>query len=109
LNVGYDGPLPNFAFNFDLRRYNKAYQQKRDAKKKNDSWFGADDDNEGLTETRVGQKLSDLTTRRVIVGVLMMLFCLPLFDITYYPAGDPSLLTEGGLKMVTTHTRNPKL
>ena len=29
-----------------------------------------------------------------------MLFCLPLFDINTFEAGDEALLTEGGLKMV---------
>mmetsp|Transcript_26704 Transcript_26704/g.65447 ORF Transcript_26704/g.65447 Transcript_26704/m.65447 type:complete len:926 (-) Transcript_26704:528-3305(-) len=75
----------------------KAWQMKRD---KANAKKMSDDDNDGLTETRVGQKLSDLTTRRVIVGVLMMLFCLPLFDINTYPNGDEPFLTEGGLKMI---------
>jgi hypothetical protein len=55
---------------------------------------------DGTQETRVGQRLSDLTTRRVIVGVLAMLFCLPLFDINTFEAGEEALLAEGGLKMV---------
>eukprot|EP00743_Colponemidia_sp_Colp-15_P004114 GILK01004442.1.p1 GENE.GILK01004442.1~~GILK01004442.1.p1 ORF type:complete len:836 (-),score=113.06 GILK01004442.1:537-3044(-) len=33
-----------------------------------------------MTETRVGKKLSDLTTRRVIILVLAMLFSVPAFD-----------------------------
>jgi len=33
----------------------------------------------GAPETRVGKKLSDMTTRRVIVLVLVMLFLMPLF------------------------------
>lgn len=83
----------------------KAWQMKRDAaaKKKNDLLLG-DDDNvqaaDGTQETRVGQKLSDLTTRRVIIGVLTMIFCMPLFDINTFPAGDEAVLSEGGLKMV---------
>lgn len=32
------------------------------------------------SETRVGKKLSDMTTRRVIVLVLVMLFCMPYFS-----------------------------
>lgn len=83
----------------------KAWQMKRDAAraKKNNLLRDEDedeDDNGSTQETRVGQRLSDLTTRRVIIGVLTMLFCLPLFDINTFPAGDEALLTEGGLKMV---------
>ena len=40
-----------------------------------------EDEEEEGEQSRVGQKLSDLTTRRVIVGVLAMLFTLPLFDL----------------------------
>ena len=36
------------------------------------------------TESRVGKKLSDLTTKRVIFLVLMMLLILPLFDYDFY-------------------------
>merc|ERR1719329_1526368 len=32
------------------------------------------------TETRVGKKLGDMTTRRVIILVLVMLFCMPQFN-----------------------------
>ena len=47
-----------------------------------------EDEEEEGEQSRVGQKLSDLTTRRVIVGVLAMLFILPLFDLHggYYDA-----------------------
>ena len=36
------------------------------------------------TESRVGKKLSDLTTKRVIFLVLAMLLILPLFDAEFY-------------------------
>ena len=35
-------------------------------------------------ESRVGKKLSDLTTRRVIILVLTMLFSVPLFSTNTY-------------------------
>jgi hypothetical protein len=50
----------------------KAWQMKRDKAnaKKNDLLRADDDDGggAGTQETRVGQRLSDLTTRRVIIG-----------------------------------------
>mmetsp|Transcript_3670 Transcript_3670/g.4918 ORF Transcript_3670/g.4918 Transcript_3670/m.4918 type:complete len:841 (+) Transcript_3670:546-3068(+) len=55
-------------------------------------------EDEELTESRVGQKLSDLTTRRVIIGVLLMLFILPLFDVTTFE--EEATLMDGGLEMV---------
>ena len=80
----------------------KAWQMARNranAKKLNN--LVTDDDALDATQaTRVGQRLSDLTTRRVIIGVLSMLFCLPLFDINTFPQGDEAVLSEGGLKMV---------
>mmetsp|Transcript_96705 Transcript_96705/g.278286 ORF Transcript_96705/g.278286 Transcript_96705/m.278286 type:complete len:1057 (+) Transcript_96705:274-3444(+) len=36
-------------------------------------------DQQPAAETRVGKKLSDMTTRRVIILVLVMLFCMPQF------------------------------
>ena len=35
-------------------------------------------------ESKIGRKLSDLTTKRVIVIVMMLLIILPLFDLTFY-------------------------
>mmetsp|Transcript_33782 Transcript_33782/g.40808 ORF Transcript_33782/g.40808 Transcript_33782/m.40808 type:complete len:903 (+) Transcript_33782:122-2830(+) len=49
-------------------------------------------------ESRVGKKLSDLTTRRVIIGVLLMLFIIPLFDIDYWQ--QATSLNVGGLPLV---------
>ena len=51
-------------------------------------------------ETRVGARLSDLTTRRVIVGVLALLFMLPLFDLHTYDSRTG--LEHGGLRMLHT-------
>jgi len=52
-----------------------------------------------LSNSRVGQKLGDLTTKRVIVGVLLMLFTLPLFDVTLYDVGTSTSLAAGGIDM----------
>ena len=35
-------------------------------------------------ESRVGKKLSELTTKRVIILVLTLLLCVPLFSSDYY-------------------------
>lgn len=35
-------------------------------------------------ESKVGKKLSDLTTKRLIIVVLAMLFSIPIFDTTTY-------------------------
>jgi len=35
-------------------------------------------------ESKVGKKLSDLTTRRVIILVLSMLFSVPVFSVATY-------------------------
>lgn len=41
-------------------------------------------------ESKVGKKLSDLTTRRTIILVLAMLFSVPLFSTgTYFQEPDP--------------------
>ena len=37
-----------------------------------------------MKETKVGAKLSDLTTRRVIVLVMSIMFSIPLFDVGTY-------------------------
>ena len=51
-------------------------------------------------ETRVGQRLSELTTRRVIVGVLGMLFALPWFDLDTYPSLAEASFKESGLRVL---------
>ena len=55
---------------------------------------------EELAESRVGQKLSDLTTRRVIVGVLLMLFILPLFQMEMGYYGERTTVELSGLKIL---------
>lgn len=45
-------------------------------------------------------RVSDLTTRRVIIGVLGMLFILPLFEVNGGYYGQLSSLDYGGLKMI---------
>jgi class 3 adenylate cyclase len=35
-------------------------------------------------ESKVGKRLSELTTRRVVILILLMLFCLPLFEIVTF-------------------------
>mmetsp|Transcript_38360 Transcript_38360/g.46273 ORF Transcript_38360/g.46273 Transcript_38360/m.46273 type:complete len:879 (+) Transcript_38360:388-3024(+) len=57
-----------------------------------------EDDDEYTPHSKVGQKLSDHTTRRVIIGVLLMLFCLQLFDTDTYLT--PTSLIDGGMKIV---------
>lgn len=47
-----------------------------------------DEDDDGKPKTRVGARLSDITTRRVIVGVLTILFFTPVFELSFYPQGD---------------------
>lgn len=43
-------------------------------------------------ESKVGKKLSDLTTKRLIIVVLAMLFSVPLFDTdTYNEVPDANL------------------
>ncbi len=42
----------------------------------------------GEHHSRLGHKLSDLTTRRVIIGVWCILLASPLFDVKFYPLGN---------------------
>jgi len=44
----------------------------------------------GGSETRVGKKLADMTTRRVIFLVLSMLVLLPLFEPSFFEATSPT-------------------
>jgi hypothetical protein len=52
-------------------------------------------------ESKVGKKLSDLTTKRVIVLVLAILFSVPLFSTSTYIPDEPSY--EFGLKLLTQY------
>ncbi len=49
-------------------------------------------------ESKVGKKLSDLTTKRVIVLVLAILFAVPVFSTSSYQADLPSY--EYGLSLL---------
>jgi len=43
-----------------------------------------------ITESKVGQKLSDLTTQRVIIIVLCIMISIPLFDTGTYSEASTS-------------------
>jgi hypothetical protein len=49
-------------------------------------------------ESKVGKKLSDLTTRRVIMLVLAMMFSVPVFTISTYKEDNNSY--KFGLEMI---------
>lgn len=55
-------------------------------------------DSENPTESKVGQRLSDLTTQRVIVIVLCIMLSIPLFDIGTYVESVTSY--DNGLRFV---------
>jgi class 3 adenylate cyclase len=52
------------------------------------------------SSSRLGGKLVDLTTRRVVIGVWCILLASPLFDIKFYPQGNPTSFEFGGLQVV---------
>lgn len=54
---------------------------------------------EGNQPSRVGQKLSDLTTSRVVLLVLAMLFVLPVFNIGSGIYGTAPPLGSAGVKV----------
>jgi len=51
-------------------------------------------------ETRVGKKLSDMTTRRVIILVLVMLFVMPLFSTTTYGFNEFRTSGDIGVELI---------
>lgn len=53
-------------------------------------------------ESKVGKKLSDLTTKRVIVLVLTMMFSVPIFMLTTYWEENNSF--EFGLTLMNLYT-----
>lgn len=55
-------------------------------------------------ESKVGKKLSDLTTRRVIMLVLAMMFSVPLFTISTYK--DENNSYNFGLELVKFFENN---
>jgi hypothetical protein len=55
-------------------------------------------------ESKVGKKLSDLTTKRLIIVVLAMLFSVPLFDTgTYIEMPNANTF---GLQMISSYPYN---
>lgn len=50
-----------------------------------------------VQQSRVGQKLSELTTRRVVLGVLTMVFVLPYWDIANGVYGGSPHFEDAGL------------
>eukprot|EP00929_Paragymnodinium_shiwhaense_P118406 TRINITY_DN90327_c0_g1_i1.p1 TRINITY_DN90327_c0_g1~~TRINITY_DN90327_c0_g1_i1.p1 ORF type:complete len:1004 (-),score=166.35 TRINITY_DN90327_c0_g1_i1:92-3103(-) len=61
------------------------------------------DSGDGDSETRVGKKLSDMTTRRVIILVLVMLFCMPQFAAESW--GGAEFRTSAALAVETIYQR----
>ncbi len=55
-------------------------------------------------ESKVGKKLSDLTTKWVIVLVLTMMFSVPIFMLTTYREENTSF--EFGLKLMNQYNEN---
>lgn len=49
-------------------------------------------------ESRVGKRLSELTTKRVVILVLVLIFCVPLFQSNYYFDPDPGV--SMGIQMI---------
>ena len=54
-----------------------------------------------MQQSRVGQKLSDIITLRVVIGILALLLIVPSFNISSNLYGTPSDLVDGGLAMLT--------
>ena len=76
----------------------KQYIARKEEMEKKGSVSNMEDEVEN--ESRVGQRLSDLTTRRVIIGVLAMLFMLPLFDLKGGYYDEPLGLDYYGLEIL---------
>lgn len=58
------------------------------------------------TESEVGKKLSELTTKKVIILALGMILCLPLFYANMYV--DDNNTFEFGLKLLLINIHNQK-
>lgn len=56
---------------------------------------------EGVQRSRVGQKLSDIITLRVVLGILALLVIVPGFNVNSNLYGDTPDLVAGGLAMLT--------
>jgi class 3 adenylate cyclase len=50
-------------------------------------------------QSRVGEKVTEMTMRKVILGVLLLLLVLPIFDANVL-YGQPTYLEDGGLVML---------
>eukprot|EP00445_Apocalathium_hangoei_P017731 CAMPEP_0203913236 /NCGR_PEP_ID=MMETSP0359-20131031/54257_1 /ASSEMBLY_ACC=CAM_ASM_000338 /TAXON_ID=268821 /ORGANISM="Scrippsiella Hangoei, Strain SHTV-5" /LENGTH=920 /DNA_ID=CAMNT_0050839337 /DNA_START=356 /DNA_END=3118 /DNA_ORIENTATION=- len=59
-----------------------------------------------VSETRVGKKLSEMTTRRVIVLVLVMLFVMPLFQTSFHGFEDLRTSADMGVELVYDRLRD---
>lgn len=53
-----------------------------------------------MQHSRVGQKLSDLTTLRVVIGILALLLIVPAFNIASSLYGNAPTINHGGLIML---------
>lgn len=53
-----------------------------------------------VQQSRVGQKLSELTTRRVVLGVLAMVFVLPYWEVANGVYGESPTFDEQGLVLL---------
>lgn len=65
-----------------------------------------EDEGENLKESRVSKKLSDLTTKRVIIIVLLLLFIMPLFSADYF--FDPPKSVEFACRIMKDITESSK-
>ncbi|KAL4447395.1 hypothetical protein ABPG75_004614 [Micractinium tetrahymenae] len=65
---------------------------------------------EASSQSRVGEKLTELTIRKVIIMVLLVMFAMPVFDVSVGYYGGAPLLDNGGLDLLHVMyngTRNP--
>ena len=60
-------------------------------------------------ESRVGKKLSDLTMKRVIILVLVLIFIVPLFSSSYYNDTDLDYTIQLKIMAEMSNTQNPDL
>ena len=67
---------------------------------------GGEEETEVISESRVGQKLTDLTIKRVLVLVFILIFCVPLFSSNYW--FDPTLSYDIGLKIIHNYTETSR-
>lgn len=63
-----------------------------------------DDEMSPADESKVGKKLSELTTRRVIILVLSMMFSVPFLTLTTYKDENNSF--KFGLELINIYPEN---